>query len=516
MGFCGILDLKEVPVKESPRTAIFDDLNLSMIIDEISLIFSEDVLRFYRYFPKDFEAESFRREITGDIYNIPGVFDGLSLAYEKYKQYLEITQKKENARQQVSKMFFDIEKANLYLDFCEIAYDSIKSVSLSSKGLKDFRDYLTDYLKTPEFLDYKEKARALDKALNNARFSLLYDNDRIILSDYEPDKEEALESEEVSEFEKQVSIVSVLERIYPNNKTKLISPFSNNDDVVGIEKSLLEIFFKKHPDIVKLLKVFSSKYESFEEESILKFFDEIAFYISFIKFARFYENKGASFCKPMLDPNDKIHAEGLYDLALFIANSKRNKEVVCNDFYYGEDSLFFVLTGPNQGGKTTFARSLGQLVFFTKMGLYVPCKNANLQYFESLITHFSVEESVETGRGKLMEELVRLKPMMDMGDKECFVVINELFTTAANYDAIIMGKKVLSHFIDRGCHGIYVTHLSELLEEEPRATGLSAELSKEGIQTFKILRETKKYENCAVNQINKYNLSYEALKERLS
>jgi DNA mismatch repair ATPase MutS len=126
-----------------------------------------------------------------------------------------------------------------------------------------------------------------------------------------------------------------------------------------------------------------------------------------------------------------------------------------------------------------------------------------------------VEESVETGRGKLMDELVRLAPMMEEHKKGSFVVINELFTTAANYDAQIMGKRVLEHFIGLDCKGIYVTHLKELAENRGGVVSLRAMLNEHGIQTFEIRRGEAEDTACAANQVNKYRLAYEQLKERL-
>ena len=114
-----------------------------------------------------------------------------------------------------------------------------------------------------------------------------------------------------------------------------------------------------------------------------------------------------------------------------------------------------------------------------------------------------------------MEELVRLSPMMKSSGDNAFVVINELFTTAANYDAIIMGKNVLSHFTEKGCHGIYVTHLKELCDTDGHVAGLSAQLDENGIQNFKILRKSVAYEGIAENQIKKYKLDYASLTERL-
>ena len=218
---------------------------------------------------------------------------------------------------------------------------------------------------------------------------------------------------------------------------------------------------------------------------------------------------------PTTDAKKDMSALGLYDLALAFANQKVDKAVVSNDFLYTGEENFLVVTGPNQGGKTTFARSLGQLVYLTKMGFDVPATAANVHGFSTILTHFSVEESVETGRGKLMDELVRLKPMMEAHVTNAFVVINELFTTAANYDACIMGKKVLEHFIGADCRGIYVTHLKELTTAHPGVVSMRAMVDSDNIQSFKICRSQADDSVCAMNQVNKYRLTYEQLQVRL-
>ena len=167
-------------------------------------------------------------------------------------------------------------------------------------------------------------------------------------------------------------------------------------------------------------------------------------------------------------------------------------------------------------GKTTFARSLGQLIYFTKMGLDVPAAEATLPYYKELLTHFSVEESSDTGRGKLMDELERLKPMMEKTKEEAFVVINELFTTAANYDACIMGKRVLEYFIGQGFQGIYVTHLSELSKACDGVVSLRAMVDENMMQTYRIARSEAKELAGAITQVEKYGLTYLQIKERFS
>lgn len=505
MEFYSILDQKEVIKSEAARDVFFEDLNLQQIIDEIGKVWGKDVFDFYRYFPPDKEAEQYRREITGDVL-IPGVFDALSEAYGYMEQRKLAKESREQATQIIQKRFWLVTEVSFFAQAIISLNEGLKSCDVKSKGLGAFKSIINGYAGSKSFSELSKTAFSIRSELEAAKMLIVYDNGRMVLSEVKQDCESQNQSE----------LLNALKRLYPDNPAVLSNPFSGNDELVGIERELFAVYMKKNPELFKRIDAFCSSCSEYAGERIFKFFDEIPFYLSFVKFMRMMEKEGAVFSIPTENADDDIKAENLYDLALYISNSKRGGNVVSNAFCYDKNERFFVLTGPNQGGKTTFARSLGQLVFFGKMGLCVPAKSANLHFFSGIMTHFSVEESVETGRGKLMEELVRLKPMMENCKENTFVIINELFTTAANYDAIIMGKRVLSHFIERGCHGIYVTHLSELLEGNEMASGLCAQLNDDGVQTFKILKKVMEYTNCAANQVNKYGLTYEKIKERLS
>ena len=284
--------------------------------------------------------------------------------------------------------------------------------------------------------------------------------------------------------------------------------------ITELENECLEILRTKKPELFRALGKIPTGSEC-ETPVLRRFSEEIRFYLAFAALQREMEAAGFAFVTPGTSEERPMEAKGLYDLALAMTSLSDGRSVVSNDFSLGDGERFFVLTGPNQGGKTTFARSLGQLVYLAKMGLDVPAGSANVPFFSGIQTHFSVEESVETGRGKLMDELVRLAPMMEDYRQGSFVVINELFTTAANYDAQIMGKRVLEHFIGLGCKGIYVTHIKELAEERDGVVSLRAMLDARGVPTFEIRRGEAEDGASAAGAVNKYRLTYEQLKERL-
>lgn len=498
-----ILDQKECPHTDAPKAAFFTDLNLNQIIDRIGAQWGPMVKNFYRYFPLDEECEAYRRAVYADVKREP--------VYRALCDFLENAKGMETAGKQKQAVISSLQKCVYHLremeSYC-LAFgtlgEELQRLQPKSEGLQEFSKLLTEYLNSSDYNKMKERVTQLLEKLSGIRIRITYERDRIVVSEVT-----AQEGTKPGDYE------SFVRKNGDPEAKSFRNPFHGEPGWTDLERECLEILVKKEPDLFRDIQKCAEEYETYQEADLVRFLSEIPFYLSFCGFQREMEEKGYRFTAPAVRWDGEMYAQGLYDLALACVAVRENRKVVSNSMEYGEKESFFVLTGPNQGGKTTFARSLGQLIYFTKMGLDVPAESANVHYFKDILTHFSVEESVETGRGKLKEELVRLAPMMAEERENCFVVINELFTTAATYDAEIMGRKVLERFIGQGCRGIYVTHLKELASVHPRIVSLRAMLDEDRIQTFQIARSEAEESACAVNQVNKYRLTYEQLKERL-
>ena len=117
-----------------------------------------------------------------------------------------------------------------------------------------------------------------------------------------------------------------------------------------------------HPDVFAELAEYYQRHLTHLDEKIIAFDRDIQFYISFIEYIEPLQQAGLNFCYPRLSKTSKaVRGYEAFDLALAAQNIKDRNIVVCNDFYLRDKERIFVVSGPNQGGKTTFARMFGQL-----------------------------------------------------------------------------------------------------------------------------------------------------------
>ena len=386
---------------------------------------------------------------------------------------------------------------------------------IQSKGLQAFYTYSLNEWKSLQENGFYKMLEEASGILAGLTYTISVQPDKIVM-----------EEESLEEDGNYLEEIKQLLQLEEDSDTQIPGVFSDMVEPGLLERTMLHVLNRNHPDTFEQFVYFYQKYEGVFSDVIFRFTKEVNFYLSFLILAEKTKEKGYDFSLPQLTDQgsreayreeSKFNGIGIYDTALLWKRNKTDAPVITNDFAFLNHPSFFVLTGPNQGGKTTFARALGQAVYFSLMGLPVNASYMEIPFFRGLSTHFETEESLMSNAGKLKEEINRLEPMMLSEDEGQFIILNELFTTATTADAYSMGKHVMSHFLERNCYGIYVTHIQELAEESENVKSLVAQVEEgeEKKRTFRILPMKPQGYGYSESLVKEFHLQYEDIVRRL-
>jgi hypothetical protein len=216
---------------------------------------------------------------------------------------------------------------------------------------------------------------------------------------------------------------------------------------------------------------------------------ELGFYVGCLNLAERLAELGepTAFPVPVASGELALSARGLYDVCLRLTASET---VVGNDLD-ADGKLLVMITGANQGGKSTFVRGIGLAQLMTQAGMFVGADSLRVNVCDGVFTHYKREEDETMESGKLDEELARMSEIAGNITPNCLLLCNESFASTNEREGSEIARQVLTALLDADVKVLFVTHMFDLASSFHRqgrdnALFLRAERGSDGARPFKL------------------------------
>ncbi|RDI51075.1 MutS-related protein [Nocardia mexicana] len=452
---------------------------------------------------RDLETVRYRQEVFADLADesARAVFDEFSAGMRGMRARLARQDRLHHPQQRQG---WQLAAAADYLDTVAQLAEALTPLPLNSRALTRFREFVSDYVAGPDFGRLAANVHRVRRALEEVRYSLRLVGRTLEVGPggTEPDYS---------------STIAKLFSRFGCGGPSAIRQRSEWDDMNQMEEQILDRVATLHPSAFGQLGEFARSHEQFAHPDVTAFDREIQFYLTYLAFAGRVGGSTRAMCLPRLaSRGEPIHAEAAFDLALL--TRRGDAGVVCNDFRLSGPERVMVVTGPNQGGKTTFARTVGLLIYFAALGCPVPARTACLPLPDRLFTHFERAEQAADPDGRLADELVRIRDTLTAATADSVIVLNESFSATSTADAVRIGRDVLDRIVARGSIAVWVTFFDELARTGPATVSMVAATDPDdpSRRTFRIERRAADGNAHAVVLAERFGLTYDRVEARIA
>jgi DNA mismatch repair ATPase MutS len=507
--FNGILSDRPhgVDADRPEEPACFGDLHLDQVLASMIAGREEYDLTPYFYSPlHDVGAVRYRHEVLHDLEK-PEVLGSVRAFAERMRQVREHLTQADKLRYRHQKQRWFLDAVDVYGQAVGALADELTRAPLDSAGFAALRRYLTDYRSAERFTSLLRQTGELLEGLAGVRYCVHLRGNRVRVSRYDGEVDD---SAEVTRTFARFQQGAVKDR-----RVKL----PQWADMNHVEAQILGLVAQLHPEVFGALERFCTSRVDFVDPVVGGFDREVQFYLAYLEYIERFQAAGLPFCYPeVTEQSGESYAEESFDLALAGKLVPERSAVVPNDFCLEGPERILVVTGPNQGGKTTFARMVGQLQYLAGLGLPVPGRRARLFLADQVFTHFEREEDLANLRGKLEDELVRIHDILGRATADSVIVMNESFASTTLRDALVLGTAVMRQLLQLGCLGVYVTFVDELASLDEATVSMVSVVDPENpaLRTYKVVRTPADGLAYAAAIAEKYGLSYGSLRRRIS
>ncbi len=484
---------------------ILGDLNLDQVLAEIVAGREQYGLLPYFYTLLETADEvSYRHAVFKDLAD-SAVAEGIQAFSRGMQTVREYGQKSEKVPYRRQREAWFLDAVGLYCDTVLALEQTLALGRIEARALLRMGDYVHDYVTSQGFAPMQHAWTALKADLGSIAYCLTLQGSSIEVG-HKCDPRDYAEDLAVLFSKFGVAPAN------PESTAHQLEPLEMNH----VEAAILDRVAELYPEPFGRLRDYCGRYADYIDPGVRQLDRELQFYLAYQEHSETLKSHGLEVCYPQIATHDQAKwARSTYDVALAQKLLESHQPLVTNDFRLDKGESILVVTGPNQGGKTTFARGIGQLHFLAALGLPVPGQEVQVPLCDQIFTHFEHEEDVGRGQGKLQDELERMFDILARASSASLIIINESFNATTLHDALLLSTEIVDRIIELDALAVVVTFLDELASYHGKTVSMVAGIDPQtGERTYKVSREPASGMAYALSLAERHGLTYGQIKER--
>jgi len=472
------------------------------------------------YLTTDEDVLEKRGRVFRDLGKIPQCAE--TIAYmTKQLSYIEDMVKRQSTSDVEERNLYAIKQADLYFDLverCASFWDS-DGADLTSEDLKELFCEITNIRDSEEYSRFKKGAEELTKKVTRIKSISVGFNLDSSLSPYE-----AGILEVNSQHIESSSLVDRILRMDASDNAMSLAPLvsgkknTRKEDFDALEQSVYRALSQIYRRAVRQWEPEINEYIMKKLSFLLGALPSLRFILRIHEVSRKMREAGLKLTKPIFFPKEEkvFRAKGLYNpiLAMRIAE-KEGAVLIRNDFVFDENGMIYLLTGPNNGGKSVFMSAVCIIQIMAQLGMEVPCTKLEISPAEGIFVHMANYSGLNQ-QGRLADECEKISGIFRAMPSTALCIFDEAYSSTDLNGALELSSHLLRALIAKGARGIFGTHFHELVRitesfREQSIDYLSAGLTSSGTRTYHIERGKSAGTSDAISIAERMGVTFEKL-----